>query len=1201
VKSFFLIKIFAAVLLILPCKILFAQGFNNIEFVENKGQWNSLVKYTGEITNGAYFLRNNGFTVLQHNPGDFAKMIEAAHGINAKGELVSANKMVLRSHAWNVDFIGASDKLEIIPEKPIATYNNYFIGNDSSKWASNCKIFQAIVYKNVYPNIDIRYYTDREFLKYDIIVRPGGDVSAIALKYTGADKLSVKNQELIISTSVGQLKESAPFSYQAASGGRLEIKCKYVLNGNTVRFDINSYDHNQTLVIDPVVVFGSFCGGTARSFGFTATYGADGSMYGGGRVYANNQGGSFPVSPGAFQSTMGGGGFDIGIIKLNSSGTNRIYATYIGGSGNDQPHSLIVDSQGNLVIAGRTDSGNFPLANLGLVGPGGLYDIIVTKLNANGTNLVGSCRIGGTSDDGVNIAPFSTLSSLLRNYGDDGRSEVIVDQSDNIYVASSSRSINFPVTAGCFQPVFGGKQDAVILKFDPTISFLEFATYFGGSENDAGYVLARNPGNNQVYFAGGTESPDLPGDHSGTIGTSISGIIDGYIGIISPNGSVSKSTYIGTNAIDQIYGIQFDRTGFPYIMGQTTGNWRVINAVYNDFNGKQFIAKLQPDLGIYIYSTSFGTDSPPNISPVAFLVDYCENVYISGFGGIIGTGNQFQSAGTSGLPVTPNAFKSTTDGKDFYFFVLKKDAAGLLFASFYGEDNPAGFDHVDGGTSRFDSDGNIYQAICGNCNPQINPLPSLVTSGSWSSTNTAGGCNLTMVKIAMQLAGVQSGLQSSINGVPRDTVACVPVTVDFTDTIGTALSYEWHFNYVQPGGGPPDVVTTNPSVSHTYSAVGTYLVMLVSVDPTSCNLRDSSFIHITVSQFSTSLDFNFTKLLPCTSYAYSFTNTSLAPQGPAFSNSTFIWDFGDGSPLVTATGFTPNPVTHTFPGPGTYNVKLKLADDRYCDSPDSLIIPLGVGSLVTAAFATPAPGCSPFIASFKNNSTGGQTWLWDFGDGNTSTDFEPSHVYTTPGIYSVRLIAYNPNTCNGSDTSNFLTVTVLPSAIPDFSISPLTPQDNVPFTFTNLSSPDAVKFRWRFGDGDSLITTSRAPVLHQYNTTGTYNVCLTAFSSIGCDSTTCKTVKASVIMVADVPSAFTPTTGDQNSILYVRGFGIVKSQFTIWNRWGQKVFESADIKQGWDGKINGALQAMDVYAYTLNVEFADGTKLVKKGDITLIR
>jgi len=211
------------------------------------------------------------------------------------------------------------------------------------------------------------------------------------------------------------------------------------------------------------VIFGSFTGSTADNWGFTATYGPDGSMFGGGIVFDTG----FPVSPGAYQTNYGGGfggagaGIDMGIIKLSPNGSNRIYATYIGGGGDEQPHSLVVDPAGELVIAGRSNSPNYPVtANGSLAGAG--WDIVVTKLNAAGNGIIGSKKIGGGGDDGVNIQARRDKVSLQQNYGDDGRSEVILDGAGNIYVASSTQSRpdgngvgGFPVTPGVFQPAPG--------------------------------------------------------------------------------------------------------------------------------------------------------------------------------------------------------------------------------------------------------------------------------------------------------------------------------------------------------------------------------------------------------------------------------------------------------------------------------------------------------------------------------------------------------------------------------------------------------------------------------------------------------------------------------------------------------------------------------------------------------------------------
>ncbi|MBK6938160.1 MAG: PKD domain-containing protein [Chitinophagaceae bacterium] len=1190
--------------------IIYASGQGTIDFIENKGQWDSRVMFKGDVSNGAVFIRKNGITIVQQNSVDLAKVMHSRHGHDyAAAENRNSEPDIIRSHNWNVDFIGGSANCKVVPAKISSYQNNYYIGNDPTKWASGCRVFQVVTLENIYPNVDARYYTDNGTLKYDLIVKPGGDVSKIALRYDGIEGLKIKDKELVLSTSIGELKEGKPYTYQAGLSSRNEVNCKYVVNNNVVRFEIKKYDPNVTLVIDPSIVFCSFSGSSADNWGFTATYGPDGSMYGGGQVY----GVGFPTTTGAAQTTFSGGTFDIGIIKLTPNGSSRVYATYLGGStggGLDQPHSLVVDDQGNLFAAGRSNSSNFPVINNGTLAGAG-YDIVVFSLNGTG-GLNASRKIGGSNDDGVNINAARTQSSLQQNYGDDGRSEIILDNAGNVYVASCTQSSNFPGTTGFFQTAFGGgSQDGVLLKLNSSLSSVLFTSYLGGTGNDAAYVLSIGSGGN-IYVGGGTESGNLlQGTQGGTLGTVFNGNIDGFVAIINSAGtSVIRSTYIGTSGIDQVFGIQFDAKGFPYIMGQTTGSWQVVNnlpggpAIYSNAGGKQFIAKLQPDLSAYVYSTMFGTGGAiPNISPVAFLVDKCENVYMSGWGGP-GFGTGFSSAGTTDLPTTPDAFKSTTDGKDFYFFVLKKDAESQLYGTFFGENNGlnGGNDHVDGGTSRFDRTGTIYQAVCANCFIN-NPHPSFpVTPGAAYTVNNAylsnnrAGCNLAMIKIAMNLAGVISGVQSAIDGVVRDTIGCVPQTVVFSDTIGNAQSYEWYIDYIP--GNIPTQTTTTPTFTWTFNTVGLHRVMLVAVDSSTCNQRDSSFMNIKIGITRALPVFIYARQSPCDQFRYSFTNTTLEPPTHPFKDTSFVWDFGDGSPLVK-TGYNNPPLTHQYAGPGTYFVKLLLNDTTYCNSPDDTTLRIDVALNVTAALSAPSIVCVNQSVQFTSSSTGAETYFWEFGDGFTSTDENPVHVYTSGGPFVVRLTVFNAGSCNKQDTKT-LNITVYESPVAQAGFSPDPPVVNNPTVFTN-SSLNAVQYKWFFGDGDSLITTSLQPVTHQYGATNTYNAMLIAYNQAGCTDTFPMTVRAIIEPVVGVPNAFTPLSGDENSVILVRGFGISKMLFTIWNRWGQKVFETNSQSVGWDGKVKGMLQPMDVYTFTLSAEFSDGQKVSKKGDITLIR
>ncbi len=1186
-----------------------------MEFVENKGQWNSAVDYRGLFPTGSFYLEKQGFTVLMHQVGDLEKIAAQMHGheddnntaAKTAKPLPVPEPIQLRSFAYRVKFLGSSANAFRQPEKSLNTYNNYITGNDPSNWASNCSLYQAVLYKNVYPNIDVRYYSSGAKIKYDFIVRPGGNPNAIAIRYDGPT-LELRNKELVIKTSVGEATELEPYSYQAGAGKPTPVDCKYKLEDNVVTFQLKNYDPTKTLVIDPSIIFVSFTGSTSDNWGYTATPGADGSFYAGGIAF--NTG--YPVSTGAYDVTFNGGvsqtaldmGYDVAIFKFSANGSNRRYATYIGGTRNEQPHSLIEDAQGNLIVAGATNSGGggsagFPtLGGASVASSGTDYDIFVLKLNSTGTALIGSAKIGGSGDDGINIKPKyeqQGLLSLRTNYGDDARSEVIIDGGGNIILSSCTQSTNFPVRNSGVQTSSGGAQDGIILKIASNFGNILFSTYFGGPGDDAAFVCSINPTNGNLYVGGSTASSSLPGTGSSTISSTNRGGIDGFVTILNPAGTaVIKTTFIGTAERDLLFGLKFDRFGFPYIMGTTlSANWPRINATFGNTGSKQFIAKIEPDLSAYIYSTTFGNGSAePNISPIAFLVDKCENVYVSGWGGGLNNSFNYSTGNTTGLPeVNPLSGIQAADGKDLYFFVLEKNANSILFASHFGQNGGLG-DHVDGGTSRFDEAGIIYQAVCANCGRQ-GTFPT--TAGVFAPLNGSSSCNQAAVKIEMNFGGVAAKLQTAIDGNIADTTACLGDAVTFQDILLQGKKFIFDF-----GDGSPRVTTFAPqnSATYTYPRVGTYTVMLIAEDSAKCNIRDTSYKTIAVANNKVGVNFTVNKLQPCTSLNYEFTNNSTT-NGAVFPPGSFEWDYGDGSPRDRTNGFAPNPTTHTYAATGTYTVRLFLINPDYCNSPDSAVQTLRVNPIVKAIFTSPALGCAPYVAFFKNESQAGTSFDWELENGTTfSTSTDATFTFTLPGTYRVRLIANDPSTCNLTDTSAFFTITVLPkpTALADWSPNP--PIENVPVKFTNMSSSGSIRFKWFFGDGDS---STLANPTHEYNATGTYTATLIAYNQLSCSDTFDLQVRVIIFPALDVPNAFTPGKFGENGIVRVRGFGIVKMNWNIYNRWGQLVFSSTSKNQGWDGTFKGKLQAMDVYAYTLEVEMSDGEKIRKTGDITLIR
>lgn len=1194
-------------------------------------------------------LYKNGYRVLLNKPDDVKRITSYYHGTthaqhNSQPQAAarsasgfnnsndgggngtgSSDALILHSHLYQVSFANASDtaSITVVPDKPLDTYNNYFFGNDPSKWAGNCKVYQAILFKNVYPHIDVRYYTNNGDLKYDIIVNPGGDAGNIALQFDGVDKLSTRYENLNIQTSVGEVNELKPYCYTSGSKGKTTVNARFKVKGSKVTFQFDAYDRQSTLVIDPSLVFSTFTGSRADNWGYTATYDNQGNLYAGGIVFNNGRGGGFPVSNGAFQTNFQGGNGgdnispnDVAIMKFNSNGTNRVYATYLGGTGNEQPHSLIVDNNGDLIISGRTDSKDFPSTTPNF-GKCGAMDIFLVKLNPAGSGLVGARKIGGSEDDGVNIrtkysggSTNTGATSTRRNYGDDARSEVIIDNNNNIYLATQTQSLTqkdsasglFPTTANAFQRTpGGGLQDGVIIKTNGNLSNILTSTLLGGSGDDAPFVLAIDPNSNNVYVGGGTTSQDFPGIGKGgaVIGSSYQGgECDGFVSVLNSNcDQLLNGSYFGTNGADLIFGIQFDKIGYPYITGTTTGLWPVLNAAFSQAKGKQFISKLDPTLGSYVYSTVFGKGTAvPDISITAFLVDRCENVYVSGWGGGINKGDLYNSNGTDGLTTTPDAIIPNgpqRDGADFYFFVLEKNASSQLFGSVFGQNGGPVNDHVDGGTSRFDKQGIIYQAICADCNGG-GPFPT--TMGAWSRTNGAlpSYCNLAAIKIAFELAGIGAGLRTTIDGMPNDTSGCVPLTVDFADTLALGKQYQWQF-----GDGSPDTVTTVPHVRHTYTQLGTYLVRLISIDSNACNIADTAYTHIRVRSDRAPVSFINQKLPPCDSLKYEFINTSQAPATRPFTDSSFVWDYGDGT--VSAPAGTQT-TSHTYTAAGTYNVVLRLVDTAYCNYPDSAVKQVRISPIVKAQFETPLSGCFPYTAVIQNTSMAGQQFYWDFGDGTTSQEIDPSHAYAQTGTYTIKLRVVDSSTCNITDSTS-KTIVVSPKPTAGFSYGPVPPQSNTPVNFVNTSI-DATSYVWEFGDGDTLKTVMRdTTVQHIYEATSVYKACLYARNNYGCIDSACQSISAVVVPLVDVPNAFTPNGDGINDVVRLRGYGITKLNFRIYNRWGLLVYQATDPKQsgGWDGRYKGVVQPQDVYTYVADVTFYDGTKYQKKGDITLLR
>ncbi|MCC7332973.1 MAG: PKD domain-containing protein, partial [Flavobacteriales bacterium] len=1044
----------ANVLLALNVAIAHNNTESEYHFTENKGQLDSRAKFHAKIHVGDIFFENNAITFDLFNAEDLDKAYKLRHS-KRKKELAPNQPLMLKKSAYRMNFLNSNPNVHISKNENIGYLKNYFIGNDPSKWASDVESFKKITYNEIYAGINAEVYSENDHLKYDFIVKAGANPSNIVINYEGVSQLSLNNGILDITLANSEVKELKPIAYQFINGNKQIVDCNFNVNGTQVSFELpQGYDNTKELVIDPVLVFSSLTGSTADNWGFTSTYDDAGNFYGGGIAFSSG----FPVSVGAYDVSFGGV-LDAAIIKYNPTGTTRIYATYLGGSQPDQPHSLVTNDLGELIVLGATGSNNYPTQNAydatfnggsSITPNAGTFpngsDIFITKLTAAGNALIGSTYIGGTGNDGL-----SMNTNLMHNYSDENRGEVVVDNNGDIYFASTSNSTNFPTTAGSHKQTNSGNYDGVAGKLNSNLSSLLWSTYVGGSAGDAGYSVRVNETNNTTVVCGGTVSNNI-GTTPGVINPTYGGSTDGYVAVFdNNNGSLNALSYLGTAGYDQAYIVEVDKFGSIFATGQTKGAYPVTGGVYSNPNSSQFIHKMNSNLTTTDFSTVFGRgqNSSVDISITAFLVDNCSNIYVAGWGG--GTNNE---GTTTGLPVTPGAIKGTTDGSDFYFIVLERNAASLLYGTFFGHNSSQ--EHVDGGTARFDKRGTIYQGVCAACGG-TNNFPT--QPGVYSTTNGSSNCNFGAIKIGLDFQGITANATD-----PGDVLICgAPYNVSFSAGSTPPPMTYWDF-----GDGSTLGIGSFNTPTHTYADTGTYNIMYVAIDSSSCNISDTAYFDVTVI-LNDSLDAQITipPYDPCSPGGLTI-DLEFTGSGA----DSIHWNMGNGTTFINV-----DSLQYTYTAAGDYVLTFQ-AWDFACGGYKVVYDTIHFNPNYTQVNAT-SPGnqtfcAQPYLVNFNAGATPPPNNFWDFGDGiGNSTLANPQYTYADTGTYNVMYVAIDSSTCNIADTAYFLIQIIKPEElnaqfnIPPYNRCQSTLTVNFAFTGTGADS-----IYWDMGNGTTFVDST---------------------------------------------------------------------------------------------------------------------------------
>ncbi len=664
---------------------------------------------------------------------------------------------------------------------------NYFLGNDQAQWHSDIPNFQKLLAKNVYPGIDLAYYGTNSTLEHDFIVSPNADYHQIAFNFSGQDKLTQDEEgNLVLNAGDDELRLNAPNTYQLGDHEKHTIPSKFELSGNTVTMAITGdYDHAKPLVIDPVLVYSTYLGGSGDDTAYGIAVDASGFAY----VSGSTASADFPTTA-PFQGSNGGT-TDIFVSKLDQTGSSLTYSTYIGGSGTDSPANpggLAVDSAGNAYLTGYTQSSNYPVASPVQGSLSGTSDAVITKLNASGSSLTYSTYLGGSSSE------F-------------GRS-IAVDASGNAYVAGETLSSNFP-TASPYQASHGGGSiDAFVAKLNAAGSSLTYSTYLGGSGTDSAYSLAVDTSGN-AFVTGVTTSSNFP--TASPYQASNAGGQDAFLTKLNAAGSsLTYSTYLGGSGSETGRAITVDTAGSPYITGFTSStNFPVATPLEGSLNGgvlDAFLTKFAPAGTGLTYSTYLGGNGVDTGNGVA--VDSGGNAYVAG------------STGSTDL-ITASPYQASngggTDG-----FVMKIDGSGLsfLYSSYLGGTGTDSVNWIAAGLN-----GNLYTAGSTNSAdfPTASPLQGATNGGTDSFVAQLSENTVTVTGVA-PTGTIDPTLSFSVSspncylGVfsPSSTSFCTHTMDASTNSpSGYVISYRYTTGLLGPLGEIDSLATPTASTTGT--------------------------------------------------------------------------------------------------------------------------------------------------------------------------------------------------------------------------------------------------------------------------------------------------------------------------------------------------------------------------------------------------
>ena len=713
-----------------------------LAFEANQGQADPQVRYMA---------RGNGYSVFLTGKDAVFAISSAKHPQSSRtagphSQTQSTEKV--QSAAIDMRLVGGNSKPEITAGNELPGTVNYYVGSNPKDWHTGVKQYSSVSYREVYPGVNMVLHGAQRQLEFDFVVRPGADPKTIVLGFKGARKLETDaSGNLVLTSSAGDVALHKPVAYQEKDGKREIVEAAFLIHGSDVGLNLGTYDRGRELVIDPILSYATYLGGTAEDDALAIA--VDGS----GNAYITGQ----TVSP-LFGGKTAGPNFDVFVTKVNTTGTalayTAIFAATNTGAGNCSGNTITVDSAGNAYVAGSATIG-FPLVSaLQNLFAGGPLDAFVLKLNSTGTAVQFSTYLGGSATDIAN--------------------GIAVDGSGNVYIAGDTSSNDLNPTSNAIQGSLNGSDDAFMAKLDSSGSSLLYLTYLGGSSSDLATGMAID-GSNNAYLAGVTLSTDFP-ISSGAFQTTAGGSGDAFVAKINADGTRGYATYLGGSAGDNGFGITVDSAGEAYVTGTTnSSNFPTLNAAQGTAKGavESFVTKLNASGSGLLFSTYLG----------GTLDDSAVGIALDSFGDAYVTGRTF----SSDFPVTDGG---TIQGSTDAFVAELSNTGDVVYASFIGGNLAE--DTLGGGTGSgavgavaVDSTSNAY--LTGTTDSTAS-FP--VTNGVLQANFAGGQADGFVVKVGAAPAdfsvGVSPGNASVTSG---QTTSAITVTVSSVNSsLGQAVT-----------------------------------------------------------------------------------------------------------------------------------------------------------------------------------------------------------------------------------------------------------------------------------------------------------------------------------------------------------------------------------------------------------------------------